>query len=76
MEKEELCIINWEDEIRPPGSNFNAKKLGAKDLYHIVRFYINTILSGGKDYKAFSVVYWTASALDYHHPNNIILMFL
>ena len=57
MKKEKLCIINWKDGIRPPGSDFNAKKLGVKDLYHIARFYINTILSGGKDYKAFSVVH-------------------
>jgi hypothetical protein len=76
VEKEQLCIINWEDGIRLPGPDFNAKKLGAGDLCHIAGSYIDTILGGGEDYEAFSVVCWTAGASDCHHPDNTILMFL
>jgi hypothetical protein len=74
--KEQLCIINWEDGIRPPGPDFNAKMLGAGDLHRITGSYVDTILGGGEDYEAFSVVRWTTGASDCHHPNNTILMFL
>ena len=54
--KEQLCIFNWEDGIRLLGPDFNAKKLGARDLCHITGSYVDTILGGGEDYQAFSVV--------------------
>ena len=55
MGKEQLCIINWEDEIRLPGPDFDAKKLGARDHHRIAGSYINTKLDGGEDHQAFSV---------------------
>ncbi|KAI0245176.1 hypothetical protein BJV78DRAFT_1288807 [Lactifluus subvellereus] len=69
--KEQLCIINWEDKIRPPGPDFDVKKLGAGELRCIAGSYVDAILSGGDDYEAFSVVRWTAeqSTLLNTHPN-------
>ncbi|KAI0245513.1 hypothetical protein BJV78DRAFT_1287695 [Lactifluus subvellereus] len=58
--KEQLCIINWEDGIKPPGPDFHIRKLSAGDLCCIAGSYVDTILNGGDNYEAFSIVRWTA----------------
>jgi hypothetical protein len=68
--KEQLCIIDWEDGIKPPGPDFHIRKLSAGDLCCIAGSYINTVLNGGDNYEAFSIVRWTAGMSDY----SIILM--
>jgi hypothetical protein len=73
--KEELCIVNWVDEILPPGPNFDIKKLGASELREIAGSYVDCALNGDENYDAFSVIRWPAGVWFICHYNNTALTF-
>lgn len=41
--KEQICIVNYPDDVIPPGPNFDVKKLSATELQLLVGPYIATI---------------------------------
>jgi hypothetical protein len=72
--EEELCIINWVDQLDPPPSpEFTLRNLGAQDLRDISGPYIENILYGHSDCESFSVIPWSEGMWFYCRRGNIIL---
>lgn len=44
--KEELCIVNWPDNVMAPGPGFDLKKLTPAELQLLVGAYIDAVQSG------------------------------